>query len=89
MVESNASWEREWKEVEESEDENKRLPEDYKISALTCVSTESMKEYVISKEWGNYVDFNVTKWAMVKRASQIHRPEHMNVDAVSEVNSEE
>ena len=33
MVESIESWEREWKKVEESEDENERLPEDYKISA--------------------------------------------------------
>ena len=33
LVESIESWEREWKEVEESEDEDKRLPDDYNISA--------------------------------------------------------
>ncbi len=56
LVESIDLSERDWKEVEESEDEDKRLPEDYKISALTCVLIGSIKEYVISKEWGNYAD---------------------------------
>ena len=37
LVESIESWEREWKEMEESEDEDKRPPEDYKISALMCI----------------------------------------------------
>jgi hypothetical protein len=90
LVESIESWEREWKEVEESEDENKRLPEDYKISALMCMLVGSIKEYVIGKEWGDYEELRtkVMKWAMVKRASQIHKQEHMEVDAVNEVNKE-
>ncbi len=44
LVESIESWDREWKEVEESEYENERLPEDYKISALMCVLVGSMKK---------------------------------------------
>jgi hypothetical protein len=91
LVESIESWEREWKEVEESEDEDKRLPEDYKISALMCMLVGSIKEYVIGKEWEDYEELRtkVMKWAMVKRASQIHKTEHMEVDAVNEVNGED
>ena len=50
-----------------------------------------IKEYVISKEWGDYEELRakVVKWAMVKRASQIHKQEHMEVDAVNEVNKED
>ena len=40
LVESIESWEREWNEVEESEDEDKRLPEEYKISALYVCSSD-------------------------------------------------
>ena len=29
------------------------------------------------------------KWAMVKRASQVHKSEHMEVDAVNEMSNEE
>jgi hypothetical protein len=82
LVESIESWERDWKEVEELEDEDKRLPEDYKISALMCMLVGSIKEYVISKEWSQYEELRtkVMKWAMVKRASQVHKTEHMEVD---------
>ncbi len=76
LVESIESWEREWKEAEESEDENKMLPEYYKISAVMCVLVGSIKEYVIGKERGDYEELRtkVMKWAMAKRASQIHKP---------------
>jgi hypothetical protein len=51
----------------------------------------SIKEYVISKEWDDYEELRakVMKWAMVKRASQIHKQEHMEVDAVNQVKGEE
>ena len=55
-----------------------------------CMLVGSIKEYVIGKEWENYEDLRakVMKWAMVKRASQVHKSEHMEVDTVNEVANE-
>ncbi len=56
-----------------------------------CILVGPIKESVISKEWGDYEELRakVMKWAMVKRASQVHKTEHMEVDAINEMGSEE